>query len=241
MGILPLAGRPRLRARSSHGRRSMTKAATGLPSGVLLPAVAFPLPGRCRPGSGRSRLERGFPAQPTPVWCSCGGRDAPACRTPGSNRGRPHLSVSRAWDYLRIVLKRKIELPPVHLYPADEWRIVEARYSDDFVGFGGARDFDGRLSFAPRLPHAWNELAFSLRFGGRQIRVRLTHDEECHLVDNGAPLNVLVRGQAPPAQPGPRSRSSSRHHDRDAAQSSVFSARAPAPPRRALRARRAWS
>ena len=32
------------------------------------------------------------------------------------------------------MLKQKIELPPVHLYPADEWRIVEARYSDDFVG-----------------------------------------------------------------------------------------------------------
>ena len=100
------------------------------------------------------------------------------------------------------MLKRKIELPPVHLYPADEWRTVEARYSDEFVGFGGARDFDGRLSFAPRLPHAWNELAFSLRFCGRQIRVRLTHDEECYLVDNGARLNVLVRGEPHLLSPG---------------------------------------
>ncbi len=32
------------------------------------------------------------------------------------------------------MLKRKIVLPPEHLYPADEWRIVEARYSDEFVG-----------------------------------------------------------------------------------------------------------
>ena len=32
------------------------------------------------------------------------------------------------------MLKRKIELPPVHLYPADPWRIVEARFSDEFVG-----------------------------------------------------------------------------------------------------------
>jgi trehalose/maltose hydrolase-like predicted phosphorylase len=92
------------------------------------------------------------------------------------------------------VLKRKIELPPVQLYPADEWRTVEARYSDELVGFGGARGFDGRRSFAPGLPHAWNELACSLRFGGRQIRAGLTHDEECYLV-HGAPLNVLVRGE----------------------------------------------
>jgi hypothetical protein len=45
-----------------------------------------------------------------------------------------HLSVSRARDYLRIVLKRTIERPPVHLYPADEWRIVEAWSSDELVG-----------------------------------------------------------------------------------------------------------
>ena len=100
------------------------------------------------------------------------------------------------------MLKRKIELPPVHLYPADEWRTVEARYSDEFVRLGGARDFDGRLSFAPRLPHAWNELAFSLRSGGRQIRARLTHDEACYLVDNGALLDVLVRGEPHPLSPG---------------------------------------
>ncbi|MGP8002092.1 MAG: hypothetical protein ACLPKI_32950 [Streptosporangiaceae bacterium] len=28
-------------------------------------------------------------------------------------------------------------LPPEHLYPADEWRIVEAHYSDEFVGLTG--------------------------------------------------------------------------------------------------------
>ncbi len=32
------------------------------------------------------------------------------------------------------MLKREIVLPPEHLYPADEWRIMEARYSDEFVG-----------------------------------------------------------------------------------------------------------
>jgi alpha,alpha-trehalose phosphorylase len=32
------------------------------------------------------------------------------------------------------MLKRGFTLPPEHLYPADEWRIVETRYSDDYVG-----------------------------------------------------------------------------------------------------------
>ena len=69
-------------------------------------------------------------------------------------------------------------------------------WSSLVFGFGGVRDFDGRLSFAPRLPHAWNELAFSLRFCGRQLRVKLTHDEERYLVEEGEPLNVLIRGES---------------------------------------------
>ena len=69
-------------------------------------------------------------------------------------------------------------------------------WSSLVFGFGGVHDFDGRLSFAPRLPRAWNELAFSLRFCGRQIRVKLTHDEERYLVEEGEPLNVLVRGES---------------------------------------------
>ncbi len=32
------------------------------------------------------------------------------------------------------MLKRGFTLPPEHLYPADEWRIVETRYSDEYVG-----------------------------------------------------------------------------------------------------------
>jgi hypothetical protein len=172
----------------------MMKAATGLPSDVLLPAVALlvhVVAGLAAGGLVSSLASRQGDARL--VFLQRQG--CPAGGTTGGHRGRPHLSVSRAWDYLRIVLKRKIELPPVHLCPADEGRIVEARYSDEFVGFGGARDFDGRLSFAPRLPNARNQFGFSLRFGGRQIRVRLTHDEKCYLVDNGAPLNVLVRGE----------------------------------------------
>jgi alpha,alpha-trehalose phosphorylase len=75
-------------------------------------------------------------------------------------------------------------------------------WSSLVFGFGGVRDFDGRLSFAPRLPRAWNELAFSLRFRGRQIRVRHTHEEEHYLVDEGEPLEVTIRGEPYLLSPG---------------------------------------
>jgi alpha,alpha-trehalose phosphorylase len=62
-------------------------------------------------------------------------------------------------------------------------------------GFGGVRDFDGRLSFDPALPRSWEEHTFSLRFGGRQLRVRLTHEQEQYLIEEGNPLEVTVRGK----------------------------------------------
>jgi alpha,alpha-trehalose phosphorylase len=69
-------------------------------------------------------------------------------------------------------------------------------------GFGGVRDFDGQLSFAPKLPHAWTELAFSLRFRDRQIRIQLTHDQEHYLLDEGEPLEVVIRGEPHLLSPG---------------------------------------
>ena len=75
-------------------------------------------------------------------------------------------------------------------------------WSSLVFGFGGVRDFDGRLSFAPKLPRAWSELEFSLRFCDRQIRVALTHDEERYLLDEGDPLQVILRREPHLLAPG---------------------------------------
>jgi len=68
-------------------------------------------------------------------------------------------------------------------------------WSSLVFGFGGVRDFDGDLSFEPALPRPWRCLSFSLRFRNRQLRVRLTHDEERYLVEAGEPLEITVRGE----------------------------------------------
>jgi Glycosyl hydrolase family 65, N-terminal domain/Glycosyl hydrolase family 65, C-terminal domain len=60
---------------------------------------------------------------------------------------------------------------------------------------------------------AWNELAFALRFCGRQLRVKLTHDEERYLVEEGEPLKRAHQGRVTPAQP--------RYPDRDQAPAAV--------------------
>ena len=61
-------------------------------------------------------------------------------------------------------------------------------------GFGGVRDFDGQLTIDPRLPRRFRSLGFSLRFHDRQLRVRLSHDDEEYSLDEGDPLEVVIRG-----------------------------------------------
>ena len=60
-------------------------------------------------------------------------------------------------------------------------------------GFGGVRDFDGRLSITPHLPAAWRSLSFSLRFGDSRLRVELSHDGDRYAVEGGA-LDLTVSG-----------------------------------------------
>jgi alpha,alpha-trehalose phosphorylase len=68
-------------------------------------------------------------------------------------------------------------------------------WSSLVFGFGGVRDFDGDLSFEPALPRLWSSLSFSLRFCRRQLRVRLTHEEETYLVEEGEPLEITIRDE----------------------------------------------
>uniref|UniRef100_UPI003221F1E0 glycosyl hydrolase family 65 protein n=1 Tax=Intrasporangium sp. TaxID=1925024 RepID=UPI003221F1E0 len=49
---------------------------------------------------------------------------------------------------------------------AGSWMVAVA-------GFGGMRDHDGRLTFAPRLPPMLNRLSFCMRFAGRVIDVEV--------------------------------------------------------------------
>jgi alpha,alpha-trehalose phosphorylase len=62
-------------------------------------------------------------------------------------------------------------------------------------GFGGARDFDGGLSFDPRLPAAWERLEVPLRFQDRQLRVVLTHHEHRIELEEGDDLDIVIRGE----------------------------------------------
>lgn len=62
-------------------------------------------------------------------------------------------------------------------------------------GFGGLRDFDGRIQFDPRLPKDWKRLGFSLRIRDTRLRVDLTHETMTLRLSEGTSLEVEVFGQ----------------------------------------------
>ena len=63
------------------------------------------------------------------------------------------------------------------------------------AGFGGMRDHDHRLSFAPRLPDALSRLSFGIRLPGRRLRVTVTPTAASYVLLDGAPLPLLHHGQ----------------------------------------------
>ena len=64
-------------------------------------------------------------------------------------------------------------------------------------GFGGLRDHDDRLSFAPRLPEGIGRLRFPLVMGGRRLVVEIDAQAATYALDPGDdPLELLHWGEA---------------------------------------------
>src|SRR5829696_2066253 len=62
------------------------------------------------------------------------------------------------------------------------------------AGFGGMREHDGSLSFAPRLPRQLSRLDFGLLFRGRRIQVAIDYRQACYTLLQGASLDVTHHG-----------------------------------------------
>ena len=78
------------------------------------------------------------------------------------------------------------------------------------AGFGGMRDHDGRLTFAPRLPARLERLAFRLLFRGRRLQVEATKTHATYTLLDGDALelghhgkSIVVSAESPAVEPIP--------------------------------------
>jgi alpha,alpha-trehalose phosphorylase len=63
------------------------------------------------------------------------------------------------------------------------------------AGFGGMRDHDGSLTFAPRLPARLERLAFRLLYRGRGLKVEASKADATYVLLAGEPLDIAHHGE----------------------------------------------
>jgi alpha,alpha-trehalose phosphorylase len=63
------------------------------------------------------------------------------------------------------------------------------------AGFGGMRDHDGVLSFAPRLPEALTRLTFRLCWRERRLCVEVTHEQATYSLLKGSAMEIVHHGR----------------------------------------------
>ncbi|KAA9107590.1 glycoside hydrolase family 65 protein [Microbacterium rhizomatis] len=101
-----------------------------------------------------------------------------------------------ALDYFRESLF--VDLADLHHNASDGVHVASAGgvWTALVSGFGGMRDHFGDLSFDPRLPADWPELAFVLHWQGTRLGITITRDEIRVAASGGAPVGFSVRGAA---------------------------------------------
>ena len=62
-------------------------------------------------------------------------------------------------------------------------------------GFAGMRDYDGRLSFFPRLPPQFCRIRFQLTVGGRRLAVEVRRDAAIYHLKKGGELTIVHQGE----------------------------------------------
>ncbi|WP_375385619.1 glycoside hydrolase family 65 protein [uncultured Microbacterium sp.] len=101
-----------------------------------------------------------------------------------------------ALDYFQESLF--VDLADLHHNAADGVHVASAGgvWTALISGFGGMRDHFGDLSFDPRLPADWPELAFVLHWQGTRLGITITRDQISVAASGGAPVGFSVRGAA---------------------------------------------
>jgi alpha,alpha-trehalose phosphorylase len=70
------------------------------------------------------------------------------------------------------------------------------------AGFGGLRDFDGEVRFAPKLPAGWSGLRFRIEVRGQRIEVAVSHAATTYRLLEGSGLMIEHFGEPIRLRPG---------------------------------------
>ena len=97
-----------------------------------------------------------------------------------------------------------VDLADAHGNTADGIHIASAggTWLALVAGFGGLRDFDGDVRFAPRLPAEWERLRFRVTVRDQVVEVDMTHDGTTYTLIEGRGLPFKHFGEPLRVRPG---------------------------------------
>jgi len=97
-----------------------------------------------------------------------------------------------------------VDLGDLHHNAADGVHVASAGgvWTALVSGFGGMRDHFGQLTFDPRLPASWDELAFAVQWHGTQLDIAVNRTEIRVSATGPAPVEFGVRGVSFIVMPG---------------------------------------
>jgi alpha,alpha-trehalose phosphorylase len=125
-----------------------------------------------------------------------------------------HLRL--AYAYLRECAQIDLQDLALNTHEGLHLAALAGTWIATVAGFGGLRDHDGKITFAPRLPPALSSLVFRLLIRGTTLRVDVNHERAGYTVLSGEPLSLSHHGNEfrvgrgspvqhtiPPITPGP--------------------------------------
>jgi len=62
-------------------------------------------------------------------------------------------------------------------------------------GFGGMRNFDGKLSFSPSIPKNWESYSFKIKYRDHTIKVFKNHEGCKFYNESNSPVDIVVNGK----------------------------------------------
>jgi len=97
-----------------------------------------------------------------------------------------------------------VDLADTHENTSDGVHIASAGgiWNSLVFGFAGMRDYNGDITFDPRLPADWPELTFHVRVRGSRLRVTVRQDAIEFVLEDGDGVHVSVRGAGHDVGPG---------------------------------------
>ncbi len=115
-----------------------------------------------------------------------------------SSVGRPELALRYFLDACAV------DLVDVHDNTADGIHIASCAgtWLALVAGFGGLRDYEGDVRFAPRLPAPWQRLRFRIAVRGQVIEVDMGPDQTVYTLLEGGGIPIRHFEEAVRLVPG---------------------------------------